>query len=1093
MSIVKKRGRLSTSIAMAVAMACTTAAYAQETTSSIRGNISASSGTVAGATVTIIHTPSGSTKTSVTGAGGTYSTSGLRPGGPYTITVKAAGFPDVTLSDVFLSVGEPLSLPITLGGGSAGSVEEITIVANQIMGDLSAGPSTTMNRVDIEGVASVNRDIRDIARRDPFASFNPITRGVSIAGQNNRTNRFAVDGVRFSDNFGLQQGGLPTTRGPVPLDAVEQMSVKIAPYDITEGDFQGGSINVVLRSGGNDFSGSTFYTFTDDSFTGDKTRGRPVNLNFESKTWGGFLSGPIIEDKLFFAVSYEELDETNPASFGLAGAPNVVPNLSQSQLDNVASIAKSVYNYDTLGIRSVLPETDQKFTVKLDWNINDSHRLSYTAIKQEGYLQSPGTGSNSPVSPSLNYTSYATNEPEEVSSQVLQLNSDWTNDFSTEARLNFRDYAKVPSSLGEGGFAEFQVCLDPVSAGAIFQCAQTGTPRLFMGTERFSQADVVKQDQYGAELVARYELGDHSLKAQVAYSGVEITNVFVNAALGVYYFDSIDAFQKKQASQLTWQYSITGDLKDVIASFDYDQYTYSLQDSWTLSDTVNLTYGVRADMYKMDDKPPLNNFFQARYGMPNNVNIDDNLVIQPRISMTWSPTDRLTIRAGTGLFNGGAPDVFLGNSFSVAGVFGNTLNQITRTPGGTGCANGTAATAPALPADVCAAALDNISGRGITKLAPLANFLSTNIGALSGAPVNAMSGDFELPSTWKANVTFDYVADLGALGDDWNLGLDIYRGWVNEAALYTDLRLTKAGVDPLGNPIYADTFTRGTNNDLLMSNTGQGSSAVYVARIGKEWESGFSASINYAYSDIRSLSDMGTALSGGTTASGTYGASPMIDANFPLYGRSSFEIRDNFKLSLDYSHAFFGDYMTRVSLFGEYRSGTPYSLTMNSPGARSLWGTTGSSNRYMLYVPDVSSSTADPAVRFANQATYEAFRNYVVGAGLAQGQTVDKNSLKSPDYFKVDVHLEQEIPAPFLPDARFKIFADLENLLNLIDENYGAFRYFDPLTNVVNVACGVTSGSNCSQFTYSNFQAPVLQTQNRIGLWSVRLGARFEF
>lgn len=229
MSIVKKRGRLSTSIAMAVAMACTTAAYAQETTSSIRGNISASSGTVAGATVTIIHTPSGSTKTSVTGAGGTYSTSGLRPGGPYTITVKAAGYPDVTLSDVFLSVGEPLSLPITLGGGSAGSVEEITIVANQIMGDLTAGPSTTMNRVDIEGVASVNRDIRDIARRDPFASFNPITRGVSIAGQNNRTNRFAVDGVRFSDNFGLQQGGLPTTRGPVPLDAVEQMSVKIAP------------------------------------------------------------------------------------------------------------------------------------------------------------------------------------------------------------------------------------------------------------------------------------------------------------------------------------------------------------------------------------------------------------------------------------------------------------------------------------------------------------------------------------------------------------------------------------------------------------------------------------------------------------------------------------------------------------------------------------------------------------------------------------------------------------------------------------------------------------------------------------------------
>ncbi len=127
---------------------------------------------------------------------------------------------------------------------------------------LSAGPSTSFTRDDIEGITSVQRDIRDIAKQDPFAAFNPTTRGVSIAGQKHRTNRFSVDGVRFSDNFGLNQGGLPHTRGPVPLDAVEQMSVKIAPYDITEGDFQGGSINVVMRAGSNDFDGSVFYTYT---------------------------------------------------------------------------------------------------------------------------------------------------------------------------------------------------------------------------------------------------------------------------------------------------------------------------------------------------------------------------------------------------------------------------------------------------------------------------------------------------------------------------------------------------------------------------------------------------------------------------------------------------------------------------------------------------------------------------------------------------------------------------------------------------------------------------------------------------------------
>ncbi|MEJ0099622.1 MAG: hypothetical protein WDO12_07745 [Pseudomonadota bacterium] len=171
---------------------------------------------------------------------------------------------------------------------------------------LTAGPTTTYTREDIEGIPSVQRDIRDIVKQDPFASFNPSIRGVNIAGQNNRTNRFAVDGMRYSDNFGLKQGGLPT-KGPVPLDAVEQLSVKIAPYDITEGDFQGGSINVVMRSGSNRYTGSVFYTYNSDALTGDKSRGIPVDLDFTSKNWGVFASGPILENKLFFALAYEDL------------------------------------------------------------------------------------------------------------------------------------------------------------------------------------------------------------------------------------------------------------------------------------------------------------------------------------------------------------------------------------------------------------------------------------------------------------------------------------------------------------------------------------------------------------------------------------------------------------------------------------------------------------------------------------------------------------------------------------------------------------------------------------------------------------------
>ena len=317
------RHLFSASAAALAIAACSTAVYAQETTSTIRGSVTAAGAAVSGATVTITHVPSGTTTTTVTGASGEFAASGLRPGGPFTVKVGAAGFKDYSVTDIQLTAGQPLRVPVELASGG----DDIIVTASSIRAvELSPGPITALTRNDIEGVASTRRDIRDLVRRDPFATMDP---GPEPRRDDRRPERppqqILGRGLGFSDDFGLNVSGLPTDRGPVPLDAIEQLSVKIAPYDVSEGNFQGGAINVILRSGTNKISGSAFYTFNSDKLTGSKTlpgianpTGR-INLDYKSKTYGGFISGPLIKDKLFIAFAYEHLKEGTPIQIGTAG------------------------------------------------------------------------------------------------------------------------------------------------------------------------------------------------------------------------------------------------------------------------------------------------------------------------------------------------------------------------------------------------------------------------------------------------------------------------------------------------------------------------------------------------------------------------------------------------------------------------------------------------------------------------------------------------------------------------------------------------------------------------------------------------------
>ncbi len=1090
----------------AVAIVASAPAFAQETTSSIRGSVASGGAAVAGAEVTITHVPSGTTSTAVTNADGSFSANGLRIGGPFAVSIKAGGFEDSEVTDVFLNAGTALRLPINIERAS-----EITVTASKSGAlETSTGPITALNREDIEGAASINRDIRDLARRDPFTTIDLTnSRTIEIAGTNGRLNRFSVDGVQFSDDFGLNNGGLPTARGPVPYDAIEQFSVKVAPFDVSEGDFQGGAINVILRSGANKFKGSAFYTYTDENLTGDRTRGVPVSLDFDSKQYGGILSGPIIKDKLFFMVAYEKADEAKPFDSGPQGqgfaAP--IPNLSAAQVDQISGIAKTKYGYDTLGVIRNAIEADEKYVVKLDWNVTDDHRASATYIRNVGTVGNQRNTFTTVATPQLGLFSTGYELSEEVNSGVFQLNSSWSDDFSTEVRASYRDYNRGQTPFGARTLGEITVCVDPVTAGSLTSCT-SGQPSVSFGPDVARHSNKLNTENLSVDFTAKLEAGAHSFKAVAGYTDTSVFNLFVQRTLGEFYFDSIADFQAGKAGQLRYGNAVPSlDPNDGAASFSAQTWTFGLQDDWQINDALQLTIGARYDLFASADRPPLNPNFLARQGFSNRSTFNGRGVLQPRVGFNWKASDRLILRGGFGVFAGGSPDVFLANSFSNTGQLTNEI-RLRRNTSANQC---DISTSVVNAAAICNAALNNVALTSIPGL--VTGFLATNTAALAASPVNAIDPNLKIARQFRATLSADYEANLGPLGDGWLIGANLLYGDTMQGYTWTDGRSVQSGALPDGRARYIGLIAGDSNQDLLMTNSKRGRSYVGVVRLAKSWDFGLSVDGSYTRSNVKDENAITS-----TTASSLYNNNVFIDSNRAAYGRSIYEIKDQWKFNIDYKTELFGDNETRIGIFGEYRSGRPYSLTAldRTTGRLVVLGTVGNGGRGLLYVPTLN----DPLVSFDSAASLTAFNALIAANGLekSRGKILAKNSLTSPDFFKIDLHLSQELPL-FVGNAKIKLFADVENVLNMIDSDWGALRQvnFPYAATVADVAClsapvptgsapgsanpagGTFAAANtastqaCAQYRYSAVTSPDVVLRGRESLYGIRVGVKVSF
>ncbi|MEH3104225.1 MAG: carboxypeptidase regulatory-like domain-containing protein [Sphingomonas phyllosphaerae] len=1123
----------------AVALVIPAAAMAQETTSSIRGTVTANGAPVAGATVTILNVPTGGTTNVTTDAAGSFNATGLRVGGPYTVTIAAPGYASTQVTDIQTVVAQSFELPIeltaeTVGGG------DIVVTASRLPNarNLSQGPATVLSAAQIASVASVNRDVRDLMRRDPFARLDYSEgngRAVSFAGQNARYNRFSIDGVPVTDNFGLNPDGLPTRRSPVPFDAIGQFQTKVAPYDVREGNFQGGAINAILKSGTNEFHGTGFYAYSADELTGKRTKagpgvptGRVTIPNFKYENYGAELSGPIIKDKLFFMVAGERVRAGTPIVEGTPGdnAGTVIPNITDAAVQQIQQIAQSRYGYNTGGVLNNSDDRDDRLVAKLDANLSDTQRASVTYMYTKDQIRfnqntQVGPASATANAPGLGLESNGYVGSNRLHAGVVQLNSDWSDEFSTEVRGFYKDYKRGQDPILGRGFAQFQVCTAAQSDRSSFgtggstatgidlstNCAN-GSGVVSFGPDISRQSNELTSRTWGGTVQARLTRDDHDLRIFGEMSDTKIVNLFVQRTAGDYYFDSIADFQAGNAQRLRYQNAIPSlNPIDGAARFQYQSYAFGIQDNWRINDLLTLSYGMRYDMYGGHGRPALNQNFVSRYGFTNQEYISGKGVFQPRIGFDFKATPQLTFRGGIGIFSGGSPDVYISNSYSNTGFLTNSIDVTQSNNGSYSVSTGNQI-------------LTNVSG---TTIPTAANDLVKNASTATGAPTNALARNFRLPSQWRGTLSADYDSDFGGfLGGGWHLGADFLWSEVRDQVYFADYRVAPTALTTPDGRVRYQSVTSFSDRfqDIVLTNTSRGRAYIGVARLDKSFDNWLNISASYTYQDVK---DKTPATS--STAGSNYGNGAFFDGSGTTYGVSNDQVRHFIKYGATFDHAFFGDYKTNIAIFGETRIGKPYSYTMQdtSSNRSPIFGNVGTQSRYLLYVP---TSTTDALVSYGDtivngvvtQTAAQTAQNLdalINSSGLSKfrGKIAPRNAFNSPWFTKVDLHISQEIPTG-LGGSRVTLFADVENVGNLINKNWGQIReYSFPYTTAaIRVQClqaPVATGTNptsaqttqntgqaCAQYRYTAPSvAPAQQNviSSRQSLYSVRIGARFTF
>lgn len=1126
--------------AAVAALVIPAAASAQQITSGIVGTVTDENGApVNGATVTVTDTRTGAERTLTTGPSGTFSASSLVTGGPYTVTANADGFEGQTVEDIQTSLQGNTSLTFALASGAG----EIVVTGSRVaVSTLAVGPGVSFNAETMRATPSFNRDIRDVIRLDPRVSLDREDAGsggkgqdlISCLGGNNRSNTFTVDGITQSDVYGLNDVPFASrSSAPIPFDAIRETQVQFAPFDVEYGQFTGCAINAVTQSGTNQYHGGAFYEYSDSDLRGTSVAGLPVPPINPEKRWGVNVGGPIIKDKLFAFFAYEHQEAGASQDDGPAGAgfTNSIASIPVAAFNEISQVLKDVYNIDTGPLVYSRDFRNDRYFGRVDWQINDDHRLEATYQRTDETSISPddfsSTANNARVT-GLNTFQNSGSVSEYYSGRLY---SQWTEKFSTELRYSRSKVVDNQGPVG-GGEAQDENPIPRIIVGIPAAAAGGNNGSILAGPGFSRSSNDLRYTVDVIRAVAKLDAGNHKFKAGVEVNNLDLYNLFIQNATGTLYFRNVSDLREgliyaaaaNNTNPTTTQlvdgqtvgahgnFSATGNPSDAGVYVKRGIYSFFLQDDWQINDRLSAVIGARVDLYD-GNAPALNPLFPQRYGFSNTTGFSALApVFQPRVALTWKPDDflvfsRPAIRGGFGIFGGGDPGVWFGNAFQNNGIT---------------FAEGKATSAACASIRGPNGVIDLVTNGQFAGVPTCFEQDGVTTAAAGRGSTQAISPDIKAPTVWRANFGFESDLNFAASGffSAWHLNVDyIFSRYKNPLGLvdlsqtpnitrglngYTvDGRPIYASLDPLAAgcgarlvgfdpvPTYAGLTLANANacfgstrtDDLMLINEGSYDSHVVSGVLYKQFNAGLFTeggstqfSAGFAYTDAQDRRNQYS-----STAGSVYDGSAAFDRQMPDASRSFYSSKWNITARLNFNETFIDDLSTRLGISFVARSGRPYSLTFTG---RNFSTNAQAFDSELAYIP-AGLNTNDPNVSPLSTISAENMQklvNFVSGLDCAKdyvGRTIERNTCSLPWYYDVDLTFSQELPGPgrlFGIKDRIRVYGMIDNFLNLLDSgwNIQKRRNFTGWSDIA----GISGVDPQGRYVFTNADASTAVRQN---------------